>query len=97
MVMFRVGQSVVCKEKINGLITDGYAKGSFSRNIPKKGEVVTVSGIYNNGDIVTIQEYPIGVDNIPQGFKSYFFEPIQLDYNFVDEVIKKIIPQEEMV
>ncbi len=88
MSNFKVGQKVVCLGTIPR--TDRYGRIGFLR--PSKDEIVTVHS-YINHEFIKIEEYLFDIDGKPMGFKYTHFEPLKLDYNFVEEVINQVKPK----
>ena len=92
--MFRIGQRVVCIKHDPINVADGK-----SYPAPQEGEIVTILN-FNSKGLLYLKEYskefetPWGYyDNIV--FEPWNFKPLELDYNFVEEVIKQVQPQKE--
>ncbi len=76
--MFKVGQRLVCIKAKNWRVGFG----------PKKDEIVTCDGDNNEftGNI-GFYEYP------ESRYDPKYFEPVKLDYDFVEEAIKQVKPE----
>lgn len=84
---FKVGQKVVCIRE-NWETVAGPHKGRSGFG-PKKHDIVEISGLHNyKGDVYLIFiEYGDKDAFTPKNFRP-------LDYDFVEEVIKQVKPQE---
>jgi len=92
---FRVGQKVVCIKHDPICVHDGK-----SYPAPKKDEIVTISKIDRRGWLL-FQEYSELFPHPDGGLtlivhEPCCFRPLELDYDFVGEVLKKVTPKEEV-
>lgn len=95
---FKVGDRVVC--------VNGDKSGSLQTRCvliyPKKGHEYTIRGFHPIYEGLYLEE--VNNSNLSHrtrsgsepSFKYYRFRKIELDYNFVEEVIKNVTPKEEV-
>lgn len=82
---FKVGQKVVLRE-MGEIDMDDW--GGF---MPKVGEIYIIESFH---------KFPQGIylkfkESEEDVFHEYYFEPLILDYDFVEEVIKQVTPKEQ--
>ena len=85
--MFKEGQKVVCiadfewYSDLDGEMHDG----------PKYDEILKIDGFDENGHLLFFKY------DLVEGYYEQYFKPLELDYSFVEEVIKQVQPQPETV
>ena len=88
--MFRVGQKVVCIESPKGILTNGLRKGLINPVNPIKGEICLIYRI-NEGHLM-LEEYKRNIFGNLSAYNPKYFKPLELDYKFVEEIIKQVQP-----
>lgn len=83
---FKIGQKVVC------ICSSGWMDFRTFKTVegPNYNEIVTISGFDTNGWLF-LKEYP---SNDAEGYAPSEFKPLQLDYDFVSQILEKVKPLE---
>jgi hypothetical protein len=85
MSNFKIGEKVVC---INSFYSKILNCEDLENN-PKINEIVTICGLYENGEYLYISEYPFNEIGNKQVFDSSKFRKI--DHQFAEDVCAELI------